>query len=430
MDMETKVGWFRRMAMRLRSLLDHPSYPVTLSESLDLIAMLGGKKSWAEVTAFSLDDSVVMNAARFGCLAQAIHDRFHITLDDADLIQLLLTRGDPVPGKIRKRGPFTIARLTKDYPAFAQFMEVAVQRIQELPDFSDDKKIMAMTDFSGDHATALNHTYSFVFFSADKIGPFERAVRALREKHGYSEIAYKKLESGPRKRALPEFLDLVDQFVHGAVITIAVDKDIPTLFGITKHEAHATIIRQLEEAGLGIWTDKGPLAERTMRICYALAIMASLLLSNGQRFLWYCDNDPINEDGNERNFQTIQEIFRQSWNVFATQALELLGFAKSFPEKTYLDDMLSVADLAAGAVQDLLQAREDGKEIPGREAKLRVVKWLVTRTQFLSKIHIHLTKLPNNEVGVEVVSFQATEELLNYPFDSGNSTGTTQIGAP
>jgi hypothetical protein len=213
-------------------------------------------------------------------------------------------------------------------------------------------------------------------------------------------------------------------------ITIAVDKDIPTLFGVTKHEAHATITRQLEEAGLGTWADKGPLAERTMRICYALAIMASLLLSNGQRFLWYCDNDPINEDGRERNFQTLQEIFKQSWNVFAIQALELLGFAKSFPEKTYFDDMLSVADLAAGVVQDLLQAREDGREIPGGETKLRVVKWLVTPTQFLSKIHIQLTKLPDNEVGVEVVSFKATEELLNYPFKSDNSTGVIQMGAP
>jgi hypothetical protein len=70
-------------------------------------------------------------------------------------------------------------------------------------------------------------------------------VEDLRRKHGilepYSEFVYKKLSSGPRRRALPEFLRLVDNFIHGAVITIAIDKQIDTVFGVSKKDTYPII---------------------------------------------------------------------------------------------------------------------------------------------------------------------------------------------
>lgn len=419
--MEPQISWLRRMAVRLQSLIHHSQCPVSLDDALDLMGILIGRQRWADVAVFSLDDALTINAASFGYLADAIQERFHLTLSAADLIALLLTPGDPVRGKIRKKAPFAIARLTDEYPWYAHLLNDAIKQIRELPDFSDDKKIMVMTDFSGEHADAPNHTYSFVFFAQDKIPPFERAVSALRTKHRYNEIAYKRLDSGPTRRALPEFLDLIDRHIHGVVLTIAIDKDIPTVFGVDKRAAHEAIIQQLEGAGLGTWTGKGPLAEKVVRICHTLAIFSSLLLSDDQLLLWYCDNDPINADGNQRNFQHVQEIYKASWQLFATQRLELLGFAKSFDEKTYLDDMLSVADLAAGAVQDLLQLEERGGSIPGGEEKLRVIKWLVTNSPFLSKIHIQITKMENGDVGTGLVTMTPTDELLNYNWTIGNA---------
>jgi hypothetical protein len=80
-------------------------------------------------------------------------------------------------------------------------------------------------------------------------------VEELRRKHGliepYSEFAFKKLSSGPRSRALPEFLSLVDNFIHGAVITIAIDKHIDTVFGPSKKETYPFIEERLAATGFG-----------------------------------------------------------------------------------------------------------------------------------------------------------------------------------
>ncbi|MFM0125408.1 hypothetical protein P0D73_42255 [Paraburkholderia sp. RL18-101-BIB-B] len=59
-------------------------------------------------------------------------------------------------------------------------------------------------------------------------------------------------------------------------------------------------------------------------------------------------------------------------------------------EKGYLDDLLSVPDLAAGMLQDLLTAEDTGNDISGGDEKLAVLKWLATPATFLSKIHVRI----------------------------------------
>ncbi|AJP58089.1 hypothetical protein UC34_16160 [Pandoraea vervacti] len=73
-----------------------------------------------------------------------------------------------------------------------------------------------------------------------------------------------------------------------------------------------------------------------------------------------------------------------------THNFDVLGFGKSFQEKSYLDDLLSVPDLAAGMLQDLLTGQDTGGEIPGGNEKLAVLKWLATPATHLSKIHVRI----------------------------------------
>jgi len=162
-----------------------------------------------------------------------------------------------IPKKIRKRGPFKLSKVSGEYPYFSQLLNWIVQeKISELPDFSNDTKIAIMSDFGGEHQSALFYTYSFLFLAYDKVGPFEEKVKELRMKHGlfehYSEFAYKKLASGAKARALPEYLELIDRYIHGALITIAVDKRIQTVFGAEKKQAQPIMVKQLQEKGLGV----------------------------------------------------------------------------------------------------------------------------------------------------------------------------------
>ena len=145
--------------------------------------------------------------------------------------------------KIRKPGPFTLPAIKPEYASFSHLLAHAISQLKELPDFSDDTKIAVMSDFSGEHKGARFNTYSFLLMAYNKVGPFEKKVHELRERYGllqpYSEFAFKDLAFGPRSRALPDFLHLIDNFIHGAVVTIAIDKRIGSVLReIKKRYSH------------------------------------------------------------------------------------------------------------------------------------------------------------------------------------------------
>ncbi len=209
-----------------------------------------------------------------------------------------------------------------------------------------------MSDFSGEHKGARFNTYSFLIMAYNKTGPFQVKIEELRRKHSlsepYSEFAFKDLTYGPRRRALSEFLQLVDNLVHGAVVTVAIDKQIGTVFGNSKPETHAFLEKQLEDAGLGKW--KGETSEKVLRVCHAIALFTALTTHENQRLLWYCDNDSINEDGQERRFTDTQNLFARTLGLYCRHKFDLVGFGKSFADKSHLDDLLSIPDFAAGIV--------------------------------------------------------------------------------
>jgi hypothetical protein len=268
-----------------------------------------------------------------------------------------------------------------------------------------------MFDFGGEHQSARFYTYSFLFLAYNKVGPFEEKVRELRKKYGllapYSEFAYKKLTSGARARALPEYLQLVDSFIHGAIITIAIDKRIETVFGAQKKQAHPVMVEQLQEEGLGEWL--GPGAEKVLRVTNIIAAFASLLTNENQRLLWYSDKDLINEDGKKRDFTHTQQILARVLGMYLSHKLDVVGFAKSFDKKSHLDDLLSVPDLAAGVVQDLLFQYETHADVPGGDEKAMVMQWIATPAKYLSKVTVQITRTADGGIGFGAVDMAVKE---------------------
>ncbi|MGK5035366.1 hypothetical protein [Janthinobacterium sp. LB3P118] len=313
----------------------------------------------------------------------------------------------PVPYVNRKSGPFLMPKLSEEYGGYAHLLADALSTIPELPDFSQDSKVAIFSDFGGENNEADFNTYSFLIMAYNKVGPFQDAVHAMRERHGikdhYSEFRYKRLDNGARFRALPQYLEIIDRYIHGAVITVAVDKSIKTLFGPTKGKAHAHITKILAEKGLGAWD--GATAEKLMRICHAAAAFTSVTTHPNQRLLWYCDNDAINAQGNSRGFKDTQGVFLNVLDMYCPHGFEILGFAKSFTDKSHLDDLLSVADFAAGVVQDLLKSHKTGIDFIPDAGKTEVIKWIARESPWLSKITIQLVSLPGGGVGQGLVHF-------------------------
>jgi hypothetical protein len=195
---------------------------------------------------------------------------------------------------------------------------------------------------------------------------------------------------------------VVDNYIHGTVVTVAIHKRIETVFGTSKKEAHAFIKKQLATMDLGQW--KGSIAEKTLRICHAIAVFTALTTQEKQRILWYCDADAINEDARDRHSKHTQNIFVRVLGMYCQHGFDIVGFGKSFADKSHLDDLLSIPDLAAGIVQDLLQAHDTGNDkISGGAGKEALIRWIATQGRFLSKIVIQISKLPNGEVGSGLV---------------------------
>ncbi|WP_263351330.1 hypothetical protein [Acidicapsa acidisoli] len=304
--------------------------------------------------------------------------------------------------KIKKTGPFDLSAILPEYTSFSHLLGHAVGELKELPDFSEDTKIAIMSDFSGEHKGASYNTYSFLIMAYNKVGPFQAKAEELRRKYGYGEFAFKDLTYGPRSRALPEFLNLVDNFIHGAVVTIAIDKRIGTVFGQSKQDTHPYIQKQLAELKLGRW--KGEIAEKVLRVCHSIALFTALTTHANQKLLWYCDDDAINQDAQERSFEDTQNIFVRTLGMYCKHDFELIGFAKSFTDKTHLDDLLSIPDLAAGAVQDILHAHTTGDDnVPGGSEKEALIRWIASQGKFLSKITLQISPLPGGQLGSGVV---------------------------
>lgn len=295
-----------------------------------------------------------------------------------------------------------------DYPYFSTLLALAVSKVEQLPDFSEDTELGVFSDFGGEHAEAEFATYSVLIMSLNKVGPFQTAIEALRRKYSmvdpYSEFAYKKLSKGPRSRALGEFLHIVDSLIHGALVTVAIDKQLKTVFGDSKGRAHAGMTEQLASLGLGRW--RGDVAEKAGRVCHTIGAFLSLTMYPNQRVLWYCDNDSINQNSRLRTFENTREIFARVLGAYTQNYIDVLGFAKSFADKSHYDDLLSVPDFAAGVVQDLLSSHKTGvDQVSGGEEKAAVMRWIANRSRFLSKITIQLVPLPDGQVGVGNVDF-------------------------
>lgn len=305
---------------------------------------------------------------------------------------------------IMKHPPFDTSHIGDEHPLISHLLAHATSQLTELPDFSQDDKLAIFSDFGGEHKDADFLTYSFLLISYSKIGPFIDAINELRRKHNihdpYSEFAYKDLNYGPRQRALPEFLKIADTLLHGALITLAVEKKIESLFGSSKKEVYPKIKALFSDAGLGEW--KFEPAEKALRICHAISFFASLTTRSDQRLLWYCDSDAVNE--NEAFFDDTKTILNRTLGLYIDHSFDILGFAKSFSGKSHLDDLLSIADMTAGVVQDVL-SRHNSDNDQIQEKKIPLIKWLTQRSNFLSKITIQVVRLPNGDLSSSPVAF-------------------------
>ncbi len=225
---------------------------------------------------------------------------------------------------------------------------------------------------------------------------------------GTKEIAYKDLNMGQLLRALPDCLAAADE-LPGFLCTVAIDKQIGSVFG-TEEDTPRRLVAVLEDAGLG--ARKPDVAEKLLRIVHLAAYLTALLGHNGQNVFWMTDHDAICPTPAQHlhlleTFGRVLPIYQKPASQFAK-----IGGATPFPERSVeMNDLLSLADLAAGTLGDYLSKKDvlSPDEIRVKEGTDKIMLWLGKPGIGLKKSCFFLRKGPDGSIARGAIEFSPVD---------------------
>ncbi|MFS8115802.1 hypothetical protein QD460_29125 [Rhizobium jaguaris] len=264
------------------------------------------------------------------------------------------------------------------------------------------------SDYGGEDQSSRFFTYSFMVCAFGSLGPFRQEMASLRAKSGLGkkEIAFKDFRYGPLRRMLPDYLQLCDNYINGLLFTLVVDKTIPSLFGPGDAETVRHITDALDQIGYG--TVGSQAGEKLFRILHCIAYLLALLGQPGQKIFWMTDHDAIGETPEKHT--KLLEILTGVLPLYTTKPFSVLGGARPFTPRAFeFLDLLSVADIAAGTIAQVLSSMEtlgmDKAQI--KEGGDKVLRWLCYDSITLKKLGLIVRRMPNGEVGCGPIDFEA-----------------------
>jgi hypothetical protein len=311
----------------------------------------------------------------------------------------------------------------KEYPVLAQVLqrELRLHHARgklSLPDlrvFGNDA-VAVFSDYSGESSGRF-YTYTALVCGYSYTGRFIDRMKLVRKAHKLDEkeIEFKDLRMGQLRRALPEYLDALDH-LPGFLCTLAVDKRIATLFAHPRNGTRQTLARILETEGLGTW--KPDVAEKLLRIVHFTAFLTALLSHDGQKIFWMTDHDAICPTPEAH--KSLLSVFDRVLAIYTRPGCRypLVGGAVPFePRAIGMLDLLSAADLVAGAIEPCIPAR--GSKPDGdtrvKSGADKVLVWLACDGIGLKKATIMIRQGENEAVEAGIVELGPLEASPNVP---------------
>lgn len=247
-----------------------------------------------------------------------------------------------------------------------------------LPNFNENETVAVFSDYGGEEKNSKFYTYSFVLTDYNGLAFFREQMKVLREKYGmenpHKEISFKDAHYGPMMRCMDEYLSLTNNFVNGLLITVAINKEIISLCTSDNKKALKNITESITEYEYGKW--KPFVLEKSMRIIYILTYLIKLLVPSGKKIFWMPDDDATM--ANERRAVDLTRMLSNALNSLKdAPKYKTIGYSmKPFntDESYYMTDLLSLADLAAGSVEQYLTHTINNDEIFSDLAE-KVLKW-------------------------------------------------------
>lgn len=283
-----------------------------------------------------------------------------------------------------------------------------------LPTFAHARTLLIGSDYSGQHSTSDFEALGFLIADSDRLQPWHDARRSLRRIHlpNGRRMSFKNLGDKKRTAALPGFIDAAEQ-IQGLLLVVLVDKRIKTLFQQTGDDERANSDVDL----LSNWLPK--VEEKLLRICHVAALLVAGLSRPGQNVVWISDQDEI-----AANDQRLRQLVEASGRIMSAYLEHSLGHLRvgttaSDSGTRDVEDFVAIADLAAGALCEVLSAhRRAGVEFPlgifvpnqkGMASKIGPLTWwLSSKRSQLKKIVLSLEPIENSsKVNVRHYDFSA-----------------------
>jgi hypothetical protein len=217
----------------------------------------------------------------------------------------------------------------------------------EYPNVDRSKTMMVAADFGGEHKAQAFETYAFLFLDLEQNASWLRGQTVLRQGTtlGRRRMAFKDLGDSNRRSALVPFLQLADT-ICGILIVFAMSKGKASAFESDDPNSRSDLLRH--------W--KPHIQEKLLRVLHISGLFRGALSIPDQEVLWVIDQDAI--AANVTQLTELTQIFsRISSNYFSHDLGRLkCGTTLSDDGTLQLEDLVSIPDLAAGAVAELATA--------------------------------------------------------------------------
>lgn len=279
-----------------------------------------------------------------------------------------------------------------------------------LPNLLEGESIAVFSDYGGEHKGAQFNSYSLLFCEFNSRDFFLEGVRALRKKHGldipHKEIAYKSLGYGPLRRALWDYLRLADNWLNGLLVNVAIDKNIYSVFHKDDKSATKEFGDLFRNENLGDY--KPIIAEKVLRITHLSGYFLRLLGRKGQKLFWMSDHDSIHPKNSGDAFG---ELYHRVLTLYMPEDyFERIGYASPFEVdkrgELPLEDILSLSDLSAGAVEHVFSKGARNEEIETEGEMGQLFSWLSNQGLGLKKVSIVVNKGKDNLIRSSLVNFK------------------------
>jgi len=287
-----------------------------------------------------------------------------------------------------------------------------------LTDLRGTPTVFVASDYGGMHAGASYQSMSFIFLNPESLHAWDTTRCALRDrlKLGSRRLSYKALNDVRRRRALLPFLEVAN-LIPGILVSVLIDRSVQTAFERDDPFEQEALRSQLFPG----WS--APVVERALRVVHLVSFFLAGLTAPGQDVLWITDEDDI--AANEARLRQLVDVFARVSSHYLPHDLRHLriGTARSDTGRRDLEDVLAIADLAAGALQETVKAQgvpSGGFWLPPPtriQAKTRsILDWFSDGTAALKRLVYVVDEVPDSgKLRITSMKFNGTNDLLVSP---------------